>query len=288
LDYNNRIDLHIHTTASDGTASPEQIIKQAEQLNLKAISITDHDTLEGCRQAVKSGIPKTLKFISGIEISAEFPEKLKNKNGFHILGYNIKLDDAEFEKELTPVQKAREDRNIKMIERLASLGITISLQELNSEAKAGLCGRPHFAAVMLKKKYVRSLNEAFDRYIGAKGKAYIPKYRISCKKAIQSIKNAGGIPVLAHPIFLNMSSQNLREFIAYLKSEGLEGIEAFYPEHKDSDTAYYIKLAEEFGLKKTGGTDYHGKNKPSITMGIGKGKGKGFYVPYTVYQELIS
>ncbi len=286
MDYNNRIDLHIHTTASDGTVSPEQIIKQAEKLNLKAISITDHDTLEGCRQAVKAGIPKTLKFLSGIEISADFPEKLKNKNGLHILGYNIKLDDAQFKKDLMPLQKAREDRNIKMIERLASLGIKISLQELNAQAKTGLCGRPHFAGVMLKKKYVRSLNEAFDRYIGAKGKAYIPKYRISCKKAIQSIKNAGGIPVLAHPVFLNMSSENLRSFISYLKSEGLEGIEVFYPEYKAADTAYYIKLAEEFGLKKTGGTDYHGANKPSINMGIGKGK--GFYIPYTIYQELIA
>ncbi|MBW1649154.1 MAG: PHP domain-containing protein [Deltaproteobacteria bacterium] len=286
MDYNNLIDLHIHTTASDGTLSPEQVLKSAEKLNLKAISITDHDTLEGCRQAVKAGIPKAVKFITGIEISAEFPEKLKNKNGLHILGYNIKLDDAQFEKELIPLKKAREDRNIKMIERLAGLGIKISLQDLNAQAKTGLCGRPHFAAVMLQKKHVRSLNEAFDRYIGVKGKAYIPKYKISCKKVIQSIKNAGGIPVLAHPIFLNMHSENLKSFISYLKSVGLEGIEVFYPEHKAADTAYYIKLAEEFGLKKTGGTDYHGKNKPEINMGTGRGK--GFYIPYNIYEELIA
>jgi len=279
------IDLHIHTTASDGTLSPKETLKAAEKLKLKAISITDHDTLEGCREAVKAGIPKAVKFVTGVEISAEFPKALQNKSGLHILGYNIRLDDEKFEKELTLLQKAREDRNIKMIELLNRLGIRIDLQDVNTESKTGLCGRPHFAAAIVKKGYAKSLNESFDRYIGIKGKAYIPKYRISCEKAIQIIKNAGGIPVLAHPVFLNLSSEKLNNFVSYLKSVGLEGIEVFYPEYKYSDMVYYIKLAEEFGLKKTGGTDYHGKNKPSINMGTGKKK--EFCIPYKIYQELI-
>ncbi len=288
MEYNERerIDLHIHTNASDGSMTPTESLAMAKSLGLKAIAITDHDTIDGCIEVLESGLPSELEFLTGVEISAQFPDSFKSKAGFHMLGYDIKPDNEELKKVLSLLKNAREDRNSSIIERLNGLGVEINIKDVATEAEKGLIGRPHFAKVFLRKGYVASMDEAFKRYIGTEGIAYVPKYRMPWDKAINAIRSAGGIPVLAHPLFLRMDNRKLRDFVGMLKSAGLEGIEIYYPDHKPENYSFYLNLAKEFNLKVTGGTDFHGANKPEINMG--SGKGNGFFIPYSLYLALIA
>ncbi|MFC1856826.1 PHP domain-containing protein [Thermodesulfobacteriota bacterium] len=279
-----RIDLHIHSTASDGTFSPLEIIQMARELKLGAIAITDHDTIAGAKEALSVEIPPSLRFLTGVEISTSPPPSYYGSGSFHILGYCLDLSDPTLNKTLIILQNARENRNPHIIERLNSMGVDISLEEVRCEADDCQLGRPHIAQTMVRKRIVASINEAFDNYL-AKGKpAYVDKYRIACNRAIQILLDAGGIPVLAHPVLLNIKkAEGLEELILDLKSMGLKGIEVYYPEQTPADTARYIDLAKRHGLLMTGGTDFHGAIKPDVKMGSGKGD---LYVPYELYEEL--
>jgi len=280
-----RIDLHIHSTASDGTLSPSEILSMAKSLNLGAIAITDHDTIEGSKAALRIGIPPSLKFLTGVEISASPPQSFVGSGSIHILGYSIQLDDPELNQMLGVLQESRETRNPRIINRLKNLGIDLSLDDVLKESGDGQLGRPHIAKVMLKKNYVKSIAEAFDKYL-AKGKpAYVNKYRVECTKAIEIILGAGGIPVLAHPVLLNYPTDKvLEDFVRSLKSMGLKGIEVYYPEHSPAQTSYYAELAKRFDLLMTGGTDFHGSLKPELKMGTGRGN---LFIPYELYERLI-
>jgi hypothetical protein len=287
LDYSNksRIDLHIHSTASDGTYSPKEIIALAEKLNLAAIAITDHDTIDGSKEAFTADIPQGLKLLTGVEVSTVPPPSFSCSGSFHILGYSFRLDDLILNQALSGLQTARENRNPVIIKLLNNLGLNISINEVIDLAGDGQAGRPHIARLMLEKGYVKSINEAFDRYL-AKGKpAYVDKYRIECGRVIGIIIEAGGIPVLAHPALIELSdSSRFEELIVKLKDMGLKGIEAYYPEHSEEETLYYLKLAKKLDLLVTGGTDFHGSLKPDINMGVGKGT---FHVPYHLYEDLV-
>ena len=183
------------------------------------------------------------------------------------------------------LQKARADRNPKIIERLNNFGINFSLKDVINDAGQCQLGRPHIAQFMLKKGFVKSIDEAFDRYLGKGKPAYVDKYRVECAKAIQIIKNAGGIPVLAHPCLIRpICNQTFENLIITLKSMGLRGIETYYPKHSPDLTKHYTEIANRYGLLITGGTDFHGSIKPEIKMGFGKGD---FFVPYSVYERLI-
>ena len=281
------IDLHIHSTASDGTLSPEEIIVMAGNLNLAAIAITDHDTIDGSKAALQYGIPSNLKFLTGVEISASPPPSFNLIEGsIHILAYSIRLDDYDFNKALEKVQKARVDRNPRIIERLNTLGMDISMDEVISLAGVnGQTGRPHIAQCLLKKGFIKSFNEAFDKYLGKGKPAYVDKDKLDCAHAIKLIKNAGGIPVLAHPyVIFSRNDQQLEKLVLYLTKMGLMGIEVFYPEHSLDNIRYYTELARRCNLLMTGGTDFHGSLKPEIKMGTGRG---GFKVPYSVYEKLV-
>jgi len=278
------IDLHIHSTASDGTMPASKIVIMASGLHLKAIAITDHDTLEGSKEAVASMNSPFLRILTGVEISAKTPDSIQFSGTLHILGYNIQLDNSDLNKALSALQDARASRNPKIIKQLNNLGLEISMEDVKSKAENGLIGRPHIAEVLRKKGYVASLEEAFDRYLGKDRPGYVEKYKMPCDRTIELIKKADGIPVLAHPCFLNLNEKELEEFVCLLKSMGLEGIEAFYPEHSNEQTAFYCKLAKQFGLKKSGGTDYHGFFKPLIKIGEGEGD---FSVPFKIYEELM-
>lgn len=280
------IDLHIHSTASDGSLSPTEIIDLASDLELGAIAITDHDTIEGAKEALRIGIPPSLGFLTGVEISASTPPPFSFSGSFHILGYSIRLDDSGLNHALGVLQQARKDRNPQIIERLNRLGIAISLEEILAEVGECQLGRPHIAQLMVKKGYVKSIDEAFDIYIGKGQPAYVDKYQIECLRAIEMIRGAGGIPVLAHPFLLDAKSdEHLEELIRALKEMGLQGIEVFYPGHTPQHVALYAGLAQRYGLLMTGGTDFHGSINPEIRMGSGKGD---FCVPYQVYETLIN
>jgi predicted metal-dependent phosphoesterase TrpH len=267
------IDLHIHSTASDGTLTPPEILELANDLKLAAISITDHDTLDGSRQAIARGIPDTLGFLTGVEISARRPSFFPGKGSCHILGYRIDLENRALNKALQKLQTARKDRNPKILERLRDLGITLSMEEVKKAAgPKGQIGRPHIAQVMLDKEYVPTFSAAFDNYLAAEKPAYVDKYRVDCLRAIDLIRDAGGIPVLAHPVLLGTPGGRLDDaVIKSLKEMGLIGIEALYPGHSTAQQKHYLNLAGRHGLIVTGGTDFHGKFKPQIQLGSGKG-----------------
>jgi len=289
LEYNKlaKIDLHIHSTASDGTLSPEEILTTAQDLGLAAIAITDHDTIEGCKEALQIGIPSSIRFLTGVEISASSPSTFQFSNSLHILGYGVRLDNPALNSTLDRLQGARQNRNPQIIKRLNSLGFGISLDQVKDEMGAkGQLGRPHIARLMVKMGFARSIDDVFDNYLGKGKPAYVDKYRVDCAEAIETIISAGGIPVLAHPFLLQAKNdKELESLITELTAMGLKGIEVYYPLHPKSQTQYYIKLAKHYGLLMTGGTDFHGSLKPNIKMGSGEGD---FYVSYELYDKLVN
>lgn len=281
-----RIDLHIHSIASDGTLSPDEILSLAQEQRLGAISITDHDTLEGSTAAQQIDCPLGVKLLSGVEISAAPPSFAPFSGSLHILGYGFDLNDSELNRMLMVLQEARKNRNPEILRRLSHLGFDITLNDIVREVGGGQIGRPHIARVMVARGFVHSIDEAFDKYIGQGKPAYVDKFRIPCRQALDIVLGAGGISVLAHPFLLNISNRDdLEHFIISLKEMGLEGIEAYYPEHPPEETLYYEHLANKLGLLMTGGTDFHGSLKPEIQMGTGNGD---FHVPYRLYEQLMA
>jgi hypothetical protein len=279
------IDLHIHSTASDGTLTPAELIEMAVALRLGAISITDHDTLAGSREALLGGIPPELGFLTGVEISAEPPPSYGGPGSIHILGYGLRLDDPDLNLALEKLQNARRDRTPKIIRRLNAIGVPVTLAEVARLAGDGQPGRPHIAKLMVQKGVVADIDEAFDRYLGNGQPGYVDKFRIESAEAVALINAAGGAAVLAHPSLLELEGEEpLEEMLLELVAMGLKGIEVFFPEHSPEQTRIYAELARRHGLLMTGGTDFHGDIDPRIKMGVGKGD---LRVPYALYQRLI-
>ena len=279
------IDLHIHSTASDGTLSPTDIIAMALRLRLGAIAITDHDSIAGSREALLSGIPPELGFLTGVEMSAEPPPSYAGSGSIHILGYALRLDDPELNRTLERLQTARKNRNPEILQRLNQLGIPMRLEEVEREAAGGQAGRPHIATLLIKKGVVKTIDEAFDRYLGNGKPAYVDKFRIECHQAIELITAAGGIPVLAHPSLLELDDDaSLDDMLQEMIAMGLKGLEVVFPEHSPEQTHRYTGIARRHMLLMTGGTDFHGDIHPDVRMGVGKGD---LHVPYSLYEKLI-
>ena len=280
------IDLHIHSTASDGTLFPNEIIDLATRLRIGAIAITDHDTDEGAREALSIKRPSSLNLVTGVEISVSPLSSLMTSGTFHILGYGIDIEDPSINESLAILRDARRDRNPKIISKLNALGFDLTMSEvLENNTDNDQIGRPHIAKLMVKKGYATSINNAFDLYLAVGGPAYVDKYRMDCEKALATIRGAGGIPVLAHPFLLRLKDTVvLDELILALKPMGLQGIEAYYPDHSPRQVARYIEIANQHDLLVTGGTDFHGSLKPDIQMGIGRGD---FSVPYGLYEKIM-
>jgi predicted metal-dependent phosphoesterase TrpH len=280
------IDLHVHSTASDGTHSPQELVAMAAKLGLQAISITDHDTLDGSRQAFKCDIPPALKLLSGIEISVQAPAYGTVKGGLHILGYGIDPDNPPLLQALKKFQNIRKERILRIVDQINQLGIPLTLQMVKNEAGGGTSGRPHVASAMVKAGYAKDINDAFDRYLGNGKPCCIGKERMTCEKAFELIQAAGGIPVLAHPYLIPCRSRDdLNRLVKSLCDLGLKGLEIYYPEHTPENIAHYSQLADQYGLLRTGGTDYHGELIPEIALGRGSGD---FYVPYELFTKMIT
>ena len=279
------IDLHIHTTASDGTVAPPEILQLAIKRNLCAIAITDHDTLDGVKEALVCGIPDPIKFITGIEISSDPPPGFSIPGSLHILGYGIKTEDRQLNAMLDTLQDARKNRNPKIIERLNQAGLDVSLPEILEKAGTGQAGRPHIAMVMVEKGMAASVNDAFNLYLGKGRPAYVDKPRIASSEVIRIIRSAGGVPVLAHPgLVKSESNETVQRLVDTLKQEGLKGIEVYYPGHTSAQVEEYKALARKNNLLITGGSDFHGSVYPDIEMGSGNGD---FSIPYSIFDELV-
>src|SRR4030043_21901 len=273
------VDLHLHTTASDGVLSPSEIVRYAKGKGLQAIAITDHDTVEGCEEGLSEGKKIGFEVIPGIERSAEC-----STGSMHILGFFLDVHHPFLNERLEYLQKARAERNPKMVAKLNQLGIEITYEEVLKASGGGQVGRPHFANVLLEKKVVKSFQEAFDRFLKKGAPAYADKFRFTAKEALHFINEAKGAAVLAHPNTLNMNGYSeLENLILRLIEEGLKGIEVYYPEHSPLEVARYKTLAERYGLLITGGTDYHGIEKNGLDIGVGRGEMK---LPYSMVEGL--
>jgi predicted metal-dependent phosphoesterase TrpH len=279
------IDLHTHSTASDGTCTPDEIVHLAADAGLRAISITDHDTLEGSRWASAHPLPQHLHFIAGVEISTQPPDGFSMPGSLHILGYGIDVDDAPLGQALAELQEARDRRIPEIIARLNRIGISIGMDQVREHIGQGTPGRPHIARVLVETGIVPDIDAAFDRYLGKGQPGYVNKYRIECRRAIDLIRQAGGIPVLAHPYLVPCPEDELAGLVATLRDLGLMGIEAYYSEHPPDLIAAYLALARRFGLLVTGGSDFHGKLNPDIRLGSGRGD---LHVPFDLYESLVS
>jgi len=273
------IDLHTHSTASDGTMSPAALAAYAREKKLEALALTDHDTVEGLAEALAAGAQNGLEVVPGIEISAEYPD-----SALHILGYYIDSTSPAFLKNISVLQQARADRNPGIVKKLQALGLQIEYDEIIAEAGGGQVGRPHFAQVLIKKGYVKTPKEAFDRYLAKGAPAYSDKFRFPPGEAIGHIRNAGGIPVLGHPSTLNLPGiRELESFVGAMVDHGLMGIEVYYSDHSASQIKVYEGIAQKFGLLITGGSDFHGYSIKGIDLGTGRGN---LQVPYACLEGL--
>jgi len=267
------IDLHTHSNASDGTFAPAEVVRLAKVGGLEALALTDHDTIDGLTEAVAAGETYGVEVIPGVEISARFPG-----GSMHILGLGINYRNGQLAERLAVLQKARAERNPQIIAKLNALGVKITMEQVEKISGQGQMGRPHIARALMESGYVRSLQEAFDIYLRNDGKAYVPKFRFPPAEAIAMIRDVQGVPVLAHPFTLNLGSAfALKNTLEELTALGLAGIEAIYSEHTPEQEALYLRLAGELGLLVTGGSDFHGDNKPEITLGTMPGQKKLTY-----------
>lgn len=256
-------DLHLHTTASDGCFSPQTVVEMAREAQLTAISITDHDTVDGLEEALEWGERVGLPVIPGIELSTLFQEK-----EIHILGYFINYRNPSLQSTLQRLIQSRITRAEKMVERLNQMGISIQLERIRERAKTPYIGRPHIAWALKEEGYIQELGEAFtSRFIGRGGRAYVERYKITPQEAITLIKKTGGLAVLAHPGLIHRNGRFKAVQLTPLLEAGLDGIEVFYSGHRREEKDYYHQLALEKGLLITGGSDFHHLDGKSPTMG---------------------
>lgn len=258
------IDLHIHSTYSDGSMSPTELVRAAHRLGLVAISLTDHDTIDGIEEAMQVGVDLGVEVVPGLELSVTYDE-----GSVHLLGYFFDRTDSRLLEELGRLQEGRKTRNSAILARLNDLGIAITERELAITSGHGQSGRPHIASLLVQKGVVGTMDEAFCRYLARGGKAYQPRYVLKADEAMSIIKDAGGLSVLAHPQQLEKAGKNLSAVIERLRGLGLDGIEAFYPTHSHSFRKRLMAIARRLGLLVSGGSDYHGDIRPGTALACG-------------------
>ena len=270
------IDLHTHSTFSDGTFTPLQLVKYAEEKGLKAFALTDHDTTEGIKEA--KSIETNVEVISGVEISTR-----NDKKEIHIVGLYVNENDTDLNKQLKYYREKRVTRNFEILEKLNSLGVDITIDDVKESCTGDVISRAHIAKALVSKGFVGSYTEAFDRYLGDNKCAYVPRETLNYEESMELITKAGGVPVLAHPLLYKMSDTNLENMMVKLRQKGLKAVEVYYSTHSNSDTQHVMAMANRVGLIYSGGSDFHGATKPKIDMGTGMGK---LAVPYEILEKI--
>jgi len=259
------IDLHSHTDQSDGTFTPAELIAEAVRIGLHALAITDHDTMAGYQKAMPLAEAAGLELICGIELSTRL-----GGASVHLLGYfPCRAPSAEFLAWLSFLQESRRDRNRRLIDKLQSLGVDITLADVETKGRS-LTARPHFARVLIEKGYAKDMQDAFDKFLDESARGYVERQEVPVGEAIGRITEAGGVASLAHPIRVAKNDwEKLAKSVGELKAAGMQAIEVFHSDHTPENVAYYQSLAERFRLGVTGGSDFHGGNKPNISLGSG-------------------
>ncbi|HXE53693.1 MAG TPA: PHP domain-containing protein [Tepidisphaeraceae bacterium] len=274
------VDLHCHSTASDGTFTPSDVVDLAVRNGLSALALTDHDTIGGVAEAAAAARNAGIDFLPGIEISCDVPKPAT----MHLLGYGVDPASPVLLDLTRRLIEGRNDRNPRIIRKLNELGVAITMQELEAEANGGVIGRPHIAAILRRKGYVSSIKQAFDKYLAPGGAAYFDKERVSPEQAITLVKQSGGLPVLAHPSQLRTENDaQLERTVKDLVDLGLVGLEVIHSDHDAAQVEKYSKLADRYGLLKTGGSDFHGTNKKDISLGTAHGR----RIPRAFFDALV-
>lgn len=273
------IDLHSHSTASDGSAEPSALVRLAVEQGLTTLALTDHDTQEGIEEARAATAGTDLELIAGTELSLEY-----DAGGMHLLVLWLEPGSGPLQSRLATLRQWRNRRNEQIVAALTELGMPMTIDEVTEEAGSGSVGRPHIAAVMMAKGYVESIEEAFEHWLAAGKPAYWSRPRLRPEEAIQLALESGGVPILAHPHTLNINrAAEMADLLTELRKAGLVGLEAIYSSYRQHERDGYADLARRFGLVPSGGSDYHGSYKPDLDLGRGYGD---LVVPDSVVDDL--
>ena len=269
------IDLHMHSTFSDGTLTPTQLVERAKKNNIEVMAITDHDNVDGLKEGRQEAEKKGITFVNGIEISANFKDK-----DIHILGYFLNLEDKEFLGWLKKLQKKRHNRTLKILSKLSDLGIDISFSEVEGEVLGNVIGRPHIAKMIIKKGFSATMDEVFDRYLGDGKPAYVPKVGVDMVEVVKKLKANGAVVILAHPHLISHPDDTMINIIDSLVKNGLDGLELYYPNIETRKKNKLLKIAKRRDLILTGGSDFHGLNRANIDIGMGN-------IPIEVFKKIV-
>ena len=272
------IDLHTHSIYSDGTNTPAELIAMAEERGVRALALTDHDTVGGIDKLLAAAESSTVEAVPGIELSAEC-----DRGTMHILGYFIHHTQPALLEKLEKVRLGRDERNHEILKKLNKLGYRLTWTDIEEQAGCDVVGRPHIAGALVELGLVKSKKVAFDRLLGKGRPGYVDRYHYSSEECIDIIRAAGGVSSLAHPATIHLSDPKLRVLIGELKEQGLDGIETYYAEHRPDKRKKFMGWAEELDLVCTGGTDFHGGNTPDLKLGTGFGQ---LRVPDEVLDQL--
>lgn len=260
------IDLHAHTSASDGSLTPTELVQKATGLGLSALAVTDHDTIHGLPEAIEAASGSDLDLVAGVELSVE-----DDAGRFHLLGYLFDPNHDELLSTLAQIRKSRAERNALMAEKMRRLGLPVTMDDVRAEAgeNAEVIARPHFAQALMRKGVVSSVQEAFNRYLATGKPLYMPKQILTAADAIALLHRAGGLAVMAHPGLVPLNDEALRNRIESLaRDSGLDGIEAYYSQHTPAQTERFLAIADRLNLAVTGGSDFHGASKPHVPLGV--------------------
>ena len=271
------VDLHTHTTASDGSDSPAGLVAGASALGLSAVAVTDHDTTEGLAEAEAAASRAGIELVRGLELSLEW-----GRGAMHLLV--LLIEDLDYiSSRLGRVRDGRVRRNLEVAERLRSQGVEVTMEEVREQGGSGTVGRPHFASLLVRKGYAPDIPAAFDLYLARGRPAYVERFRLGPKEAIAAAHAAGGAAVLAHPLTLGVEGARLSAVLGELAERGLDGMEAYYGAYDPPTRRSLVELARRHGLIPSGGSDYHGRFKPDVMLGSGRGD---LVVPDRVLAEL--
>ncbi|HVR31450.1 MAG TPA: PHP domain-containing protein [Acidimicrobiia bacterium] len=275
------IDLHTHSTSSDGSLTPTELVELAATIGLEAIALTDHDTLDGVKLAQEAASAAGIELIPGVELSLDW-----DRGGMHMLVLWLEPGSGPLQDRLAAIQDARNNRNARIIGRLNELGLDITLAEVEEQAGDGSVGRPHFAAVMVRKGFVTDIKAAFDEYLANGRPGYMSRQRLGPEEAIELARRSGGVPILAHAHTLGLDNQaEVEAVLARLSNAGLVGIECHYGSYDADERAGYARMARRFGLLASGGSDFHGTYKADVALGRGS---VGIDVPAHLLEPLRS